>query len=157
MTEEAVKAQINLWSCQDNLYDITPPMEEWGEGLEASQIADRLKDKREKDERFSAAFTFQLNPVKREDDDDDKMSSTFSLQGVAKPLKSEHVCAAFTQHVLCQSSAITSSVACLICWPFILSGLLLRPFMSHCPNNGHLEHSHTHTHTHSLSLSTLSF
>lgn len=51
-----------------------------------------------------------------------------------------------------ENNAITSSAACLICWPFILSGLLLRPFMSYCPNNGHLERCHTRC----LSLSTLS-
>lgn len=30
-------------------------------------------------------------------------------------------------HSVSENDAITSSTACLICWPFILSGLLLRP------------------------------
>ena len=66
-----------------------------------------------------------------------------------------HVWAAFVcvcVRSVSENNAITSSAACLICWPFILSGLLLRPFMSYCPNNGHLERRHTRC----LLLSTLS-
>ncbi len=51
-----------------------------------------------------------------------------------------------------ENNTIISTAACLICWPFILSGLLLQPFMSYCPNSGHLERCHTRC----LSLSTLS-
>lgn len=78
------------------------------------------------------------------------MTCTFfmqSLQGVEGKKNISGGVADTCGWLLCmcvsEANAITSSAACLICWPFILSGLLLQPFMSYCPNNGHLEHCHT--------------
>lgn len=76
------------------------------------------------------------------------------LQGVGKNILRgvSDTCGWLLYMCVSESNSITPNAACLICWPFILSGLLLQPFMSYCPNNGHLERCHTRC----LSLSTLS-